>query len=70
MVSVVFRTEKQFVCINNLNSKLVDLKYGVPQGSVLDTVLFSLYSSSLADMAKTHGMDDHLYANDREISDL
>ena len=58
---------KQFVRINNKNSKPVDLKYGVPQGSVLGPVLFSLYTLPLADLLKEHGVEYHLYADDTQI---
>ena len=58
---------KQSVRINNVNSEPVDLKYGVPQGSVLGPVLFSLYTLPLADVLKTHGVEYHLYADDTQI---
>ena len=34
---------KQFVSINNSNSKLRDITYGVPQGSILGPLLFLLH---------------------------
>ena len=58
---------KQFVRVNNKNSKPVDLKYGVPQGSVIGPVLFSLYTLPLADLLKEHGVEYHLYADDMHI---
>ena len=58
---------KQFVRINNKNSKPVDLKCGVPQGSVLGPVLFTLYTLPLADLLKERGVEYHLYADNTQI---
>ena len=48
-------------------SELVHLQFGVPQGSVLGPILFTLYTSSLAGLLEAHGVDYHFYADDTQV---
>jgi exonuclease III len=55
---------KQSVVAGDATSKPAALECGVPQGSVLGPVLFSMYVSPLSDIAGESGNMTHQYADD------
>ena len=58
----------QSVIVDGIVSAPSPLVYGVPQGSVLGPVLFTLYSQPLSDVISAHGCDFHKYVDDTELS--
>ena len=60
---------KQTVFINGIYSQSAHLTCGVPQGSVLGPVLFTLYASPLSTIIESHSLKHHFYADDTQLQD-
>ena len=50
--------------VDGTKSKPVSLTFGIPQGSVLGTILFTLYTYPLVDLCQDNRVDFQLYADE------
>ena len=57
----------QAVQIDGCVSKIMWLLWGVPQGSVLGPLVFSMYSGPICDIARKYGIKIHTYADDTQL---
>ena len=58
--------QTQKVKFGDTESTPVVLTQGVPQGSVLGPILYTLFMSPVGDLCKEHGIDYHGYADDTQ----
>ena len=66
--NVSYLTQRtQCVSVDNVTSELVNLVYGVPQGSVLGPLKFCLYTLPLDAIILYHGLNFHMYADDTKL---
>ena len=57
----------QSVSISSVSSPCALLKCGVPQGSVLGPILFTVYTLPIGDIVRSFGLKLHVYADDTQI---
>ena len=57
----------QRICVGGCCSKKFGLPYGVPHGSCLGTILFTIYASKLFEIVKAHLPDVYAYAVDSGV---
>ena len=57
----------QRIYIDGVLSSNFNLKFGVPQGSCLGPLLFSLYASKLFNIVESHLPNSHCYADDTQL---
>ena len=58
---------QQKVSMNGTFSDLFELKSGVPQGSCLGPLLFTIYASKLFEVIESHLPNAHAYADDTQL---
>ena len=61
------RSRSQSVFINGCKSSEITLTCGVPQGSILGPILFTIYTSPLGDIIRKYNLSYHLYADDCQL---
>ena len=57
----------QTVCLGQTQSDPSELLQGVPQGSVLGPVLFTLYTGPIGQIVRRHRLDFRLFADDSQL---
>ena len=61
------KERSQRLSIQDALSDVLCLIVSVPQGSVIDPLIFTIYTRSLGIIARRHGVGYHFYADDAQL---
>ena len=67
LVEYYLENREQCLAIGESRSEPTTLQYGVPQGSVLGPVMFTVYTGTLAFLLEAHGVSYHFFADDTQL---
>jgi hypothetical protein len=67
LISSYLHDRSQFVTVSSSSSEASSLPTGVPQGSVLGPLLFTLYTSPISYLFQDSSVQYHLYADDTQL---
>ena len=67
VVPIDLTGRKQAITINKTSSRECGLIYGVPQGSVLGSIMFTCYAKPFGAIDRKRGMGLHMYADDTQL---
>ena len=62
------KNRSQVVKINSTLSEKKQLRYGVPQGSILGPILFNSYIAPLSKIAEQNGIENEKFADDGQLA--
>ena len=65
--SSYLRARSQTVSVNGITSSPRNLMYGVPQGSILGPLLFTLFIVPLQDVISSYNLQSMFYADDTQL---
>jgi hypothetical protein len=67
LIRSYLQDRSQIIRVGSQESRSYECLLGVPQGSVLGPILFSIFISPVARVAEQHGISQHQYADDTSL---